>query len=506
MIKKSKKVKILYSFFLITFSFSITTEDIYDNSYALIIGIDKYQNVRGLDYAVKDAVDIQTMLIDIFHFKQDNIVLLQNEEATKTNIIQEFSNITKEAGVNDRLLIFFAGHGETETLPNGGEIGYLMPVDGNQDLYVSAIKMDELRTISLRSEAKHILYLVDACYGGLVSVGARSLDAQTEPDYIPKITKEKSRQIISAGGRGEEVIEKAEWGHSAFTKNILSGLRDAKADTDSDGIITAQELGIYLKKRVTIDSNNQQTPKTRNLTTDEGEFVFIYSENIIINQQADNNADDEKMDLILDKLDKLEKQAEEKTTINEEDDELYSNDSEDLEDRVKTIWNDEDLLLHILFHSSHNSNTSMPETSPFVLGVEKAIDTNLYLQVGVRWDNETIAEHYNGADSLEYNSTGLRVGLKKIISQNFISSQVALSIINSEFKSNNISSTNETLLDSSIGGTLEISMGVIFPYWEEMSIQFLTGYNFSGIKNQNDEDLLNSPFVGIGMQILGDWF
>ena len=49
-------------------------------------------------------------------------------------------------------------------------------------------------------------------------------------------------------------------------------------------------------------------------------------------------------------------------------------------------------------------------------------------------------------------------------------------------------------------------MGVIFPYWEEMSIQFLTGYNFNGIKNQDDEDLLNSPFVGIGMQILGDWF
>ena len=151
-------MKLFFSLIIITFGFSITTEDIYDNSYALIIGIDKYQNVRGLDYAVKDAVDIQTMLIDIFHFKQDNIVLLQNEEATRTNIIQEFSNITKGAGVNDRLLIFFAGHGETETLPNGGEIGYLMPVDGNQsDLYVSAIKMDELRTISLRSEAKHIL-------------------------------------------------------------------------------------------------------------------------------------------------------------------------------------------------------------------------------------------------------------------------------------------------------------------------------------------------------------
>ena len=91
----------LLSILLFAYGLAVTTDDIYDNSWALIIGIDKYQNVRGLDYAVKDAVDIQTMLIDIFHFKQDNIVLLQNEEATKTNIIQKFSNITKEAGVNE---------------------------------------------------------------------------------------------------------------------------------------------------------------------------------------------------------------------------------------------------------------------------------------------------------------------------------------------------------------------------------------------------------------------
>ena len=133
-------MKLLYSFIIITFGFSITTKDVYDNSYALIIGIDKYQNVRGLDYAVKDAEDIQTMLVDIFSFNQDNIVILKNDEATKNNIIQEFSSITKAAGINDRVIIFFAGHGETENLPDGGEIGYLMPVDGDQaDLYVSAI-------------------------------------------------------------------------------------------------------------------------------------------------------------------------------------------------------------------------------------------------------------------------------------------------------------------------------------------------------------------------------
>ncbi len=260
---------------LFAYGLAITTEDIYDNSWALIIGIDKYENVRSLDYAVKDAEDIRFMLVNKFNFKQDNIVLLKDEEATKTAIIQEFSNITKKAGANDRILIFFAGHGETEDLPDGGEMGYLLPVDANDDLYLSSIEMDEMKTISLRSEAKHILYLVDACYGGLVSVGSRGLDAKSTPNYLQKITQYKSRQIISAGGRGEQVIEKAEWGHSAFTKNLLSGLRDWMADTDSDGIITVQELGTYLKKKVTIDSNNQQTPKTRNLTTDEGEFVFF---------------------------------------------------------------------------------------------------------------------------------------------------------------------------------------------------------------------------------------
>jgi len=188
----------MYKFLLIllfVYGFAVTTDDIYYNSYALIIGIDKYQNVRSLDYAVKDAEDILSMLVDKFHFQQDNIVLLKNEEATKTSIIQEFSNITKKAGANDRVLIFFAGHGQTQDLPDGGEMGYLMPVNGDEtDLYVSAIDMDELKKISLLSEAKHILYLIDACYGGIASIGARGLDAKSTPDYLQKITQYKSRQ------------------------------------------------------------------------------------------------------------------------------------------------------------------------------------------------------------------------------------------------------------------------------------------------------------------------
>ena len=70
------------------------------------------------------------------------------------------------------------------------------------------------------SKSKHMLFLIDACYGGLAATGARGLSSTT-PNFIDKITNDKSRQIITAGGRGEQVIEKAEWGHSAFTMNLI---------------------------------------------------------------------------------------------------------------------------------------------------------------------------------------------------------------------------------------------------------------------------------------------
>ena len=295
---------------LFAVGFAITTEDIYDNSYALIIGIDKYQNVQNLNYAVKDAESIQDILVNTFDFPEGNVTLLKNEDATKQNIIQAFSDITTKAEESDRVLIYFAGHGDTDDLPDGGEMGYLLPVDGNdENLYVSSIAMDELKRISLMSKAKHLLYLVDACYGGLLTIGSRGIDPQTTSNYIDKITEDKARQIITAGGRDEEVMEKSEWGHSAFTKNLIRALKDGKADYSEDGIITAAELGIYLNEKVTIDSESQQTPQYGRLSTQEGEFVFVYSEKTIINQQADTSTDDEFQALVLDKLDKLEKQA-----------------------------------------------------------------------------------------------------------------------------------------------------------------------------------------------------
>ena len=301
---------------LFAYAFAITTEDIYDNSYALIIGISEYdalnpnQSYLNLNYGASDAEAIQNLLISQFNFPAKNTILLINEEATKHNIVQSFSDIIKKAKRNDRVLIYFAMQGMTMDMPDGGELGYLIPVDGEiDDLYMTSIAMSELKNIALMSKAKHILYLADACYGGIASFSSRGLTKST-PKYIEKITKEKSRQIITAGRRGEQVIEKSEWGHSAFSLNLIRGLMDGRADLNDDGYITANELGMYIKEKVVIDSEFHQTPQSGRLTSDIGEFIFIKNYNDEDNHfhTLEQMTADKKLDLLKESLVKVKEE------------------------------------------------------------------------------------------------------------------------------------------------------------------------------------------------------
>ena len=276
--------------------------NIYDDSWALIIGINDYENVPDLHYAVEDALAIKNMLINEFNFSRNNVRVLIDKEATQSNINKEMSKLLKSAGVNDRVVFYFAGHGETEEL--GLEevaTGFLMPSDADvENLYFSAIPMEDLRSVSKFSKAKHMLFLVDACYSGLAAVNTRGLSTNS-PNYIDKITQENARQIITAGQKDEKVLEKDEWEHSAFTKNLISGLKDKKANSNGDDFITGSELGFYLQEKVSLDTENSQTPQVKRLTTHEGEMIFL-SKSEKTKQKTDYELDLKKLILELEQL------------------------------------------------------------------------------------------------------------------------------------------------------------------------------------------------------------
>jgi hypothetical protein len=248
-----------------------TPAALYAQSWAVVIGIDDYRTWPKLEFAVNDAKSVRDRLIRL-GFDAGQILELYNREATKENILRVVADeLPRKTGPDDRVLFFFAGHGQTEELHGGIRRGYLIPVDGDlENLYSKSIPMNVLADISLRTPAKHILFVMDACYSGLALARAASLPPQT-PGFLQKVTAARARQIITAGGAGEQVFERD--GHGLFTKRLLEAL-DGAADDNRDGIITASELASYLRWKVSTESSRKQNP-VFGIMEGEGEFVFM---------------------------------------------------------------------------------------------------------------------------------------------------------------------------------------------------------------------------------------
>gem|GEM_PF-6317446 len=94
---------------------------LYNKSYAVIIGIDQYQNLSAseqLTYAVHDAKGVEEVLRK--NFKFDKIITLYNKQATKDNILKVLmEDLRNEMTEEDSLFVFWAGHGNQETTRTG---------------------------------------------------------------------------------------------------------------------------------------------------------------------------------------------------------------------------------------------------------------------------------------------------------------------------------------------------------------------------------------------------
>ena len=161
-------------------------------------------------------------------------------------------------------------HGVTDRLPGGGDMGYLIPVDGDMSRLLSTgLPMSQVRDMARSLPAKHVFFAIDACYSGLMAfrVAPRS-DAKID---VRQLTRKRLRQILTAGERDQPVGE--EGGFGLFTKRFVEGLSGDADFNPRDGIITANELAAWIYPRVVTASNNQQTPFFGTMEG-VGQFVF----------------------------------------------------------------------------------------------------------------------------------------------------------------------------------------------------------------------------------------
>ncbi|WP_312517341.1 polysaccharide deacetylase family protein [Massilia sp.] len=242
----------------------------YANSWAILVGIDNYPKWPRLEYAVRDAEGVGQALVSKFGFAQERVITLKNEQATREGILAAFHGQLAHRGLqpNDRVFVFFAGHGATRKLSSGRDLGYIVPYDADpNNLATDAIPMTEIQNIAESLPAKHALFVMDACYSGLgLTRGAANAS------FLRDNARRLGRQMLTAGGTDQLVADGGPNGHSVFTWTLLQGL-GGKGDLNGDGLITATELAAYVAPAVS--SVSRQTPAFGSLPGSEGgDFVF----------------------------------------------------------------------------------------------------------------------------------------------------------------------------------------------------------------------------------------
>jgi hypothetical protein len=229
----------------------------YETSRALIVGIDNYKNASPLSYAVNDASEVRDVLVNELEFPTENVVYLAEAEATRQNILRSFLKFTSDdIGLDERIFVFFAGHGHTRTGIRG-EVGYLVAYDSDVNDFSTYIRWDDLTRNADLVRAKHMLFVMDACYGGLALI--RGLHAGSAR-FLRDMMVRYSRQVLTAGKADELVADSGGPlpNHSIFTGHLIEGMR-GKAAT-AEGVITASGLMAYVYQKVANDTNSNQTP------------------------------------------------------------------------------------------------------------------------------------------------------------------------------------------------------------------------------------------------------
>jgi len=226
-------------------------------NYALVIGINKYQNfppAHDVLYGDQDALGFAEIIESTtgFQFDAANVHVLVGEKATFKRIREELLWLSKHKNAN-RVYVFFSGHG---ILDESGYV-YFMPWDSDPEMpRVLGIRADYLLEDLKQISARELVLFIDACHaasvlsGGVGKGGSNVSDALLSVFHDEKYEADEDvRMVFLSSGNNEYSYEDPDAKQGIFTHFLIAGMKGA-ADSDHDGIVTAAELFGYLQDKV----------------------------------------------------------------------------------------------------------------------------------------------------------------------------------------------------------------------------------------------------------------
>ncbi|MCK4762165.1 MAG: SUMF1/EgtB/PvdO family nonheme iron enzyme [Candidatus Aminicenantes bacterium] len=229
------------------------------SSYALVIGIDDYENWPDPNNAISNASRVGNELekLGFAVTYRTNLNLIEIESAIKKFLSD------KDVDEKSNLFLWFSGHGD-----NIGKQGFLVPSDAppknDRGFKMKAFPVRRLEEYLRETKAKHVFLVFDACFTGTI-FGNPGSDSPVKA--VAEMLKYPVHRYLyySSAGQQRKV-------HGALGEIFIKTLRNEdKADANRDNYLTAREIKEKIMKNF---AGKVQLKSGKLEGFDRGEFVF----------------------------------------------------------------------------------------------------------------------------------------------------------------------------------------------------------------------------------------
>lgn len=247
--------------------------------HALIIGNNEYQNYSALKTAVNDADAVARVLRDRFGF-QTNVLT----NVTRDDFYRAFDSLRKRLTPDDKLLIYYAGHGRIDI----DNRGYWLPVDAGLENAGTWFSNREITDQIDAIAARQVLVVADSCYSGSFAKNSASVVATlTDPDklqrYLKRIATKRSRTVITSGGLLPVLDEGGGSNHSVFAEAFLNTLLTSNRVTPGFDLFKKVQSSVRVRASELGFKQVPEYASIQNANHEGGQFVFFTDQNRAMN-------------------------------------------------------------------------------------------------------------------------------------------------------------------------------------------------------------------------------
>ena len=234
----------------------INNPTINKNTFAIVIGNEKYRNEVDVPFAQNDAKIFCEYVKKTLGVPHDQIRHIENagynDLRIAINWLVQAMLVCRGKG---KAIVYYAGHG----IPNeSDQSSYLLPVDGIGNDSGSAYALQELYDKLGNVEAQSITIFLDACFSGSKREEGTLTSARGVAIKAKQSTPKGNLIVFSAAQGDETAYPYKDKQHGLFTYFLLKKLQETK------GEVTLGELSEYLADEVGrqsfIKNNKIQTP------------------------------------------------------------------------------------------------------------------------------------------------------------------------------------------------------------------------------------------------------